>query len=261
MIRSMLLGAVSAVAMLSSASAADMYAGGGYKDEPVVVNSWAGFYIGANGGYAWNPGDVAKSVYVTHGIGAAPVQGLEAEGGFGGGQIGYNFQRDRVVFGFETDIQGGDVRDSSTTTVTHFSNYTTPFTVAQKYDLDYFGTVRGRLGLTLLDGRGLVYVTGGFAYGGVDYAGTYTYSGGVAHYSKSTVETGYAAGFGAEYYVTPRFSVKAEYQLLALGHDSAVGAFSAPYTAFSAKSSFDNDIETVRLGVNYHLGHVYEPLK
>ena len=34
------------------------------------------------------------------------VTKFSTEGGFGGGQLGFNVQRDRVVFGLEADIQG-----------------------------------------------------------------------------------------------------------------------------------------------------------
>ena len=58
--RSLLLGAVSAMAMIASAQAADL---GGTKETvytPPPYN-WAGFYVGVNGGYAWNQGGVSVS--------------------------------------------------------------------------------------------------------------------------------------------------------------------------------------------------------
>lgn len=58
--RSLLLGAVSAMAMIASAQAADL---GGAKETvytPPPYN-WAGFYVGVNGGYAWNQGGVSVS--------------------------------------------------------------------------------------------------------------------------------------------------------------------------------------------------------
>ncbi len=38
----------------------------------------------------------------------------QPEGGFGGGQIGYNFQSGSFVYGVETDFQGGDISDRVT---------------------------------------------------------------------------------------------------------------------------------------------------
>src|SRR5258706_13123413 len=89
-----------------SANAADMYRAapaGGYKDEPVyVANTWTGFYVGVNGGYGWTPSDS------TFGTDFSP------SGGFGGGQIGYNWQGafglgSHLVLGVEADIQGAGI--------------------------------------------------------------------------------------------------------------------------------------------------------
>ena len=103
-----------------------------------------------------------------------------ADGGFGGGQSLQFWQRDRLVFGLEADIQGAGV-DGSVTVGGPASGSTS---------LDWFGTVRGRLGLTVMGGTSLVYVTGGLAYGGVD--DKLTVPG--ASKSDSQVAAGYAAG-------------------------------------------------------------------
>src|SRR5712672_186759 len=95
-----------------SANAADMYRGeptGGYKDGPVyVANTWTGFYAGVNGGYGWN----ANSFATVPGF----LGDLNPSGGFGGGQIGYNWQgvlgHPALVLGIEADLQGADISDS-----------------------------------------------------------------------------------------------------------------------------------------------------
>ncbi len=98
-----------AAAAIVPASAADMYRGemGGYKDGPAYapVATWTGFYAGVNGGYAF---DARKE----HG-------GLQDEGGFGGGQIGYNWQgilHPHIVFGIEADIQGSGIDNKGVVT-------------------------------------------------------------------------------------------------------------------------------------------------
>ena len=85
-----LAAALTGVAALPAANAADMYAGG-YKGGPAYVGvNWSGLYVGVNGGYG-----SSENAYPT-----------DPTGAFGGGQIGYNFQRGNVVFGVEADIQG-----------------------------------------------------------------------------------------------------------------------------------------------------------
>lgn len=59
-----------------------------------------------------------------------------------------------MVVGIEADLQSGGIGDSAAGSVGTF-----------KSDIDYFGTVRGRIGYTA--DRTLYYVTAGFAYGGV----------------------------------------------------------------------------------------------
>ncbi len=80
-------------------------------------------------------------------------------GGFGGGQIGYNWQGalggGNTVFGIEADFQGGDIYNQLIDAAGN----------SFKSELDYFGTVRARLGYA--SDRSLYYVTGGLAYGGL----------------------------------------------------------------------------------------------
>ena len=86
---------------------------------------------------------------------------MKDEGGFGGGQIGYNWQgallSPNVVLGVEADFQGADIDHS---TGIAFNNGDAG---VHRRAIDEFGTVRGRLGYAL--GPTLVYFTGGFAYG------------------------------------------------------------------------------------------------
>ncbi|MGO9544676.1 MAG: outer membrane protein [Rhodomicrobium sp.] len=249
MIRRLVLGAVGAIALTASAQAADMYVpgpAGGYKDGPAFF-SWAGWYAGVNGGYAWGGEADVSSAYPGY-CTLAPCGGhssgsTTADGGFGGGQIGYNWQRDRLVFGLEADIQGAGV-DGSVTVGGPASGSTS---------LDWFGTVRGRLGLTVMGGTSLVYVTGGLAYGGVD--DKLTVPG--ASKSDSQVAAGYVLGAGIEHSYSPSWSVKAEYQYFDLGSD----ALSLSHSGVTAEGSYDHNYQTVRVGVNYHFLPSYEPLK
>src|SRR5215470_8095545 len=148
---------LTSVVALASANAADMSRApdpGGYKDGP-AVQSWAGFYIGVNSGYAWSD---HTDKFAQPAFGIFP-QGINPQGAFGGGQIGYNWQgilHPNLVLGVEADIQGAEIRDGNPGKF-----------VGQgaKSNLDYFGTVRGRLGLAF--GSSLIYGTGGLAYGGI----------------------------------------------------------------------------------------------
>jgi outer membrane immunogenic protein len=231
----------SAFAMAVSANAADMYRApeaGGYKDGPAYVAGWSGFYIGVNGGYAFDARD-------RHG-------GILDEGGFGGGQIGYNWQgvlHPHLVLGIEADIQGAGIDNKGVATLLPSGNLAN-----HEINIDYFGTVRGRIGYAA--GPVLIYGTGGFAYGSVFNQFRVQANGNV--FTADSVRTGFVAGGGVEYKISPAWSVKAEYQYLDFEHQDAV--LTSGHATGNVKTD-DQQLNTLRLGVNYHFGNVYEPLK
>ncbi len=168
---------------------------------------WEGAYVGVNGGYGWSNSNFTQP-----------------EGGFGGGQIGYNWQRDRVVFGLEGDFQGADISGNA---------FAFPDATAHS-DVNWFSTVRGRLGFA--SGPWLFYGTGGVAIADVD---THIRVGG-EHFRDSNTDVGYAVGGGLEWAFAPNWSMKAEYLYVGLGDDT-----------LSSGDRINNDFQTVRVGLNY----------
>jgi outer membrane immunogenic protein len=242
-----------------SANAADMYVPGpvglgGYKDGPYVP-TWAGFYVGVNGGYGWGASSKVDDLQTTGGVVTAETTtSFTPSGGFGGGQIGYNWQRDRLVFGIEADIQGADISGHATTSLG------AGLSASGSSDLDWFGTVRGRLGYAW--GPTLIYATGGFAYGGIHDHVSKVDGGGPGSLSRNEVATGYVVGGGLEYAISPRWSLKGEYQFIDLGKGSPMSVdVAVPPTKYFGELDPNHSYSTVRLGVNYHILPAYEPLK
>ena len=237
MFRRIVFASASVLALTAAAHAADIYVSapagpGGYKD--TWSPTWAGFYVGVNGGWAW----AAKDQWVDP---VVNFSGIRPEGGFGGGQIGYNWQSGHFVLGAEVDIQGAGISDKGRDP---------PFTDTFKSRLDYFGTVRGRLGYAF--GSSLLYATGGFAYGGI--------KNDLDIFKNHETATGYTIGGGWEYKFSPAWSVKAEYQYINLGrndpHFNGANVCTIPGLRCE-----DDAFHTVRAGVNYHIGTAYLPLK
>jgi outer membrane immunogenic protein len=223
---------LTSVVAIASANAADMYrapAVGGYKDGPAYATvNWSGLYVGVNGGGAWN--DKRSDDLV------------DPSGGFGGGQIGYNWQgiwHPNLVLGIEADFQGAGVSDGKDFGIGTF-----------KSELEWFGTVRGRVGYAF--DRALVYGTGGFAYGSVKNSANTIFGSG----SVTETQTGWVAGGGVEYKLSPAWSAKAEYQFLSLDASDPNGA-----GRLGGGDSDRSEIHTFRVGVNYFVGGMYEPLK
>jgi outer membrane immunogenic protein len=202
--------------------------------------TWTGFYAGVNAGYVSGTGGSGFND-PTYGT----VTGGGRSGGFGGGgQFGYNYQftpGSGLVVGVETDIQGLTAPKPDAAYLG-----TTPY-YSVRPNLDYFGTVRGRVGYAF--DRVFVYGTGGFAYGGGSrsaYASAYPYT------LSDTTRTGYAVGGGIEYAFTQKLSAKVEALYLHLGRGAAAATYYSTGTpAYYGTGREEADFAVVRAGLNY----------
>jgi outer membrane immunogenic protein len=230
-----------------------------YKAPVLQAPTWTGFYVGANAGYGFGnqsvnaTGDSATGGQAAINAGAIPATLASRPSGFvGGGQIGFNYQINQIVLGIEADGQGADIRDHQTVTTNVAALNFLQFTTDAQQKVDFFGTVRGRVGFTPISPL-LVYATGGLAYGDVAISGSVTNPGCVGFCgstSSSSLQTGWTAGGGFEYAFTPNWSGKVEYLYYDLGTLSQriidprfAGAFIDQTVAFKGN--------IVRAGVNY----------
>ena len=255
---SSILLAVSSFAALP-ASAADLPVKARPMAPAAAAFSWTGFYIGANGGYGFGGHDDVDILETNNGAlfvsgtwpGSARFGTLEPKGWFGGGQIGYNWQVSNFVLGFETDLQGADIKSSQGSTLPYIVAPNT-ISIAAGSKIDWFGTARGRVGLAF--DRWMIYGTGGLAYGQNTYnvAMTDTFGFNAAINSKTT-RLGYVVGGGVEWSFAPSWSVKAEYQYINLGNYplGAIETTAAGASTFAIATQARPDFHTVRLGVNY----------
>jgi outer membrane immunogenic protein len=225
-----------AAAAAPATNAADLYRNpppaAAYIPPVAPTNTWAGFYLGINGGYGWAGGGDTFNYVLSR---------AQPEGGFGGGQLGYNWQSGSFVFGVETDFQGGDISDSVTGPL-HSS----------RESMDWFGTARGRIGFAA--DRALIYGTGGFAYGDVKQ---HAVIGGASFDAGDATRTGFTLGGGVEYKLNNAWSLKAEYQYLDFGSEKLTDS-----AGLAGTSDLDTNYHTARIGLNYRFGGGgYEPLK
>jgi outer membrane immunogenic protein len=250
---------------VTSAMAADLPART-YTKAPVYVDpgyNWSGFYAGANIGYSW--GRSSDTSTLANGVGTplfASAGSSNLDGVVGGGQIGYNWQRQNWVFGLEADIQDTDERGSRSF-ICGISVCTppgggllalvipgpaVPVTLNQK--IDWFGTVRGRIGV-LATPKVLFYATGGLAYGEV---ATNETIGALSSFSATDTKAGYTVGAGVEGVIGRNWTAKLEYLYVDLGRVS--GSFATPIPALGGGtlvSSYSSRItdNVLRAGVNY----------
>ena len=217
-----------------------------YQAPMATPYSWTGWYLGANVGYGVGLG---QGTYAFSGAGFPGGSGLETfnampGGGFGGGQLGYNFQISNVVLGLETDIQGAGISDTRTCLLTCTGG--TSALIDQK--LAWFGTTRARLGLAT--GPVLSYVTAGAAYGGTETGVTTTINGATTSSVASATKGGWTLGSGVEAALGGNWTVKAEYLYVDLGRSSVSNIMPAGVATFSVK----NQEQIFRGGINYRFG-------
>jgi outer membrane immunogenic protein len=278
----LLAGAAIASMFATSAFAADLPV----KAPPIVapIWNWTGFYIGANGGYSWGRANTSQvavtSIFPT--LGFAPFR-QDVNGGLGGGQAGYNWQVDpRWLIGVEGDIQWtGEKSDRNLTlasarygsngvgipvgTGADFNSIAT-LSAALSYNLQWFATFRGRVGL-LATPQTLLYATGGLAVGEFKYSaatnlGVQVFGPGLAGTtptgvafnfpvgpaaSGSDTRAGWTVGAGIEHKFTQNWSGKLEYLYMDFGSKTYFYG-----TANQADVSFHDQV--FRAGINYEFG-------
>jgi outer membrane immunogenic protein len=242
---------------------------------PEPVPSWAGYYIGVNGGYAWGHGrgsatvDPAGIPLPAPWVASAPVPapfafGIgDSHGGFGGLQLGANAQNGRFVYGLEADLQFGSIKGDGSTDFQFAAQnpdqglFVGNASLSQK--LDWFSTLRGRIGYDF--NPVLVYLTGGLAIGHINSTlslngTTYDTGGGgmvfVANTSGSAsaskTHIGYALGAGLETPLSPGWTLRGEYLFMSFDQSTTLSVAGATATTSGL------DVHLVRAGLNYKFG-------
>ena len=235
------------------AKAADLPVKAPYVKAPVAaVYDWTGFYVGVNAGVGLGRDYTRLSI---PSVFSSEASYLNPQGGLGGGQIGYNWQSrsstffgGQLVLGAEADIQGTGMRDNYTCLL--LCTIPAPFGLASQFNqrLDWFGTVRGRVGIAT--GPVLTYVTGGWAYGSVKTTLTETLVTTQA-FSSNQNRSGWTLGSGVEASLGGNWTGKIEYLYINLG--DRLDQFTLN-TFFPQAMSTDIREQIFRVGLNYRIG-------
>jgi outer membrane immunogenic protein len=263
------ISALLIAAPLSTAFAADIAVP---LPEPVAAFNWTGWYVGGNFGFGYgtNTGNGYSSfvdpgaptglggVAAFFAAGGNVLPGVNPQGVIGGGQIGYDWQVSPLwVLGIVADVQASGMKASGygTASIGAF----TSITESNSAQVDWFGTVRGKVGFAA--SNLLVYGTGGLAYGGVKANTTFNdpSSGGgpsVFAGSSSLTNTGWAAGGGVEYALSRNWTIGTEYLYVDLGTisttDTIVSGPKPWANTFTSTSKFSDNI--VRVFIDYKFG-------
>jgi outer membrane immunogenic protein len=243
-----LMGAVGLVAlgMVTPASAADLAARPYTKAPPPMVApiyDWSGFYIGANGGYAWS--HQCLDVTALNGVADVFAEGCRnAGGGVAGGQVGYRWQAANWVFGLEAQGDWANIRTSRTSLFLPADTW--------RSQINGLGLFTGQIGYAW--NASLFYVKGGAAVANQRWTLFDTVTGiGLAQAERT--RWGGTVGVGWEYGFAPNWSAGIEYDRIFSQSDSRT--FLTPglapvVTSITANTRSDIDMVTAR--INYRFG-------
>ncbi|WP_108398226.1 outer membrane protein [Devosia submarina] len=186
------------------------------------ASDWSGFYAGVNAGYGWGS-------TTSEPTGGGPEIDNNSDGFQFGGQVGYNMDMGGFLVGAEADLQWANIGYSEDI----------PGGSVSESNIDVYGTIRGRAGMTF--GAVMPYVTGGFAAG----RGTtsITNASNVVT-SQSANHVGWTVGAGLEAKASDNITVKAEYLYTDLGAQTYSGL---PGGDIDVTQNFS----VVRAGLNY----------
>jgi opacity protein-like surface antigen len=208
--------AVFAVAMSPVVRAADMAVKAPPSAPAPSYYNWSGLYVGANFGGAWSNGNLN-------------IPGNNFYGGLNefiaGGQIGYNFQAGQFLYGVEGTFDGAT-----------FDHPALPTATLGSVSQHWIGTVAGRFGVVA--NRWLVY--GKLGGGWVESTAILNTPG--PSWSGSSTKDGWLVGAGLEYGFKPHWTVRLEYDYLALA-----GWNSATVPAIA----LNRDLQMVTAGISY----------
>jgi outer membrane immunogenic protein len=266
-----LLLITSSLVLVGSAQAADM-AARPYTKAPVAAAipfSWTSCYVGGHVGGGWSktnftdPGIASGSPgFPITTTGAIPGDQIRVDGNagvIGGVQAGCDYQfSNHWVVGLAGDFSGGDLHGTANDPFFGGKNGN-PATLSSR--TDWLASVTGRVGYTW--DRFMIYGKGGAGFArdtyslnnfvntaGFDCRAAFVFT--PCNASTSTDRVGWVAGAGAEWAFTPNWSVLVEYDHY--GFDSKRVGFLNPAGPSTALIDIQQDIDIVKVGVNYRFG-------
>lgn len=214
------LASIAAVGLFgASALASDLPTKAPVNNTPIAAPTynWSGLYVGANFGGGWSNDSLNIA-------GNNPYGGLTEF--IGGVQAGYNYQAGHLLLGVEGDINWAS-----------FNHPTLPVPTLGSVNQNWVSTLAGRVGL--VNDRWLVFAKLG---GGWAQSNATVNVPGAPSRNGSSTNGGWLVGGGIEYGFKPHWTVKLEYDYLALSNWTSV---TVPAV------TLNRNFQLVKAGINY----------
>jgi outer membrane immunogenic protein len=214
------------------------------KAPPVsAVYDWTGFYVGGFGGYAFGNQNLVNGPLTNF---APFTANWETHGAFGGGDVGGYWQTGQIVWGFQADGLGSNIRGQDNFALT------SPIgsSVNDANQLKWAASLRAQGGIAV--DRLLLYFFGGWATGSITHTNTDLVQGVDTFNNK---RNGLVAGGGMAYAMTDMIIGKIEYRYYDLGkYTRSI----TPATGFTPNGqvaySVANTYSAVLAGIDFKFG-------
>jgi outer membrane immunogenic protein len=183
------------------------------------------------------------------------------DGWHGGILAGWNFSSGALVYGIEADFSIGNIKGTSS-----FSGAPIPglapagVTTTANRRIGNRGSVRARLGTTLGE-KALVYVTGGLAGGDTRASASVIVNGaGGLNWTGESEDTrfGWTVGGGAEFKLTEKVGLRAEYLYTDLGRQPVFAAGNTAVRGVAALTGIDYAVSAPNRGGVARVGFTYK---
>jgi outer membrane immunogenic protein len=197
--KSCLLASVAAIAMMGSASAADLVV---KAPPPVYLPTWTGFCAGVAVGHSQVSSEAnLHQIWDYEGYVRPYADPMGSYGLAGTLYAGWNGQAGNVVYGLEADFS--HLRAQSTSYFNHVDSY---YDGALHQKVNWLATFRGRLGYAI--DNVMLYATAGAAWARIDQG--YTVKEKDIRFVRDESKFGYVVGAGVEYMVGRHLMLRAE---------------------------------------------------
>jgi outer membrane immunogenic protein len=214
-----------------------------YAPSGFFVFDWSGYYVGAHLGGAAAEAETTEVIFPNNPeLTESTTFGNSENSATGGIQAGWQKQFGKLVAGVEL---GFNLIQFDNTEISPLLLTLGQPDVSRHVQVSDIFTFTGRLGYT--DGRWLAYAKGGLANGEVDVDFRQLSTGDRA--SSSGRDTGWTAGVGVDYALTPNWFLGVEYNFIHFRSDIL-----PPPRVETEFNDLDVDIQNVVVRLNYRFG-------
>jgi outer membrane immunogenic protein len=220
-----------------------------YAPPAVVAPTWTGVYLGFNGGWGWTNSNNSNLAFTgAFGPFTVATSNNNANSPIFGGQAGFNYQTGNWVWGVEGDVDGANIQANQNVFVAPAGGFAGGSAFLNEKQ-NWLASIRGRIGYTW--GPGMIYVTGGGAWTGVELNGGATlFTGGTGTFTTSSTQSGYVLGAGYEWMIAPNWSLRGEYLYYGFTSNLTSTALTIPGATITGNANKFNT-SVARLGLNY----------